>query len=128
MGSGGSGGAILDDNATLTITDSTFVDNLSQGGIGDAIDFAGAVPALLAADIFGQAGSPVAGANQCGGSTPTDDGYNISDDSSCGFTATGSVNDSFLDSFLGSLAANGGPTETVALLPGPRRPPIRRRR
>ncbi len=119
MGVGGRGGAIDDDNATLTITDSTFVGNSSQGGIGDAIDFFGGAPALLAGDIFGHTGSQVAGAHQCGDSTPTDDGYNISDDASCGFNGTGSVNDSAtLDSFLGSLAANGGSTETVALLPG----------
>jgi hypothetical protein len=116
----GFGGAILVDNAAATITDSTFVDNSSQGGLGDGIEFDnGSKTRVLAGDILGHVGAPVAGAHQCSGDTPTDAGYNVSDDSSCGFTGTGSVNDSAtLDSFLSPLAANGGPTQTVALLPG----------
>jgi CSLREA domain-containing protein len=49
----------------------------------------------------------------------TDVGYNISNDSSCNFSAVGSQNntDPGLDVTAG-LADNGGPTQTVALLPG----------
>jgi hypothetical protein len=52
------------------------------------------------------------------GSTITDAGYNISDDSSCRFSATSSSNntDPVLDP--AGLANNGGPTQTVALLSG----------
>jgi hypothetical protein len=46
----------------------------------------------------------------------TDLGYNISDDDSCGFSATSSLNST--DPQLGALINNGGPTFTVALLSG----------
>jgi hypothetical protein len=50
----------------------------------------------------------------CFGS-PTDAGYNLSSGTSCGFgSGTASHDSATLD--LGVLAANGGPTETVALL------------
>ena len=43
-------------------------------------------------------------------------GHNLSSDSSCGFTNVGSMNNT--DPKLGALADNGGPTLTMALLPG----------
>jgi hypothetical protein len=43
-------------------------------------------------------------------------GYNLTDDTSCGFTATGDL--VVADAMLGPLADNGGPTETHDLLPG----------
>ena len=46
----------------------------------------------------------------------TDAGHNLSSDGSCAFTNTGSVNNT--DPKLGPLADNGGPTWTMALLPG----------
>src|SRR5207249_38813 len=45
------------------------------------------------------------------GSVVTDDGHNIVEDNSCGFTGGA-------DPMLGPLANNGGPTQTHALLPG----------
>ena len=46
----------------------------------------------------------------------TDAGYNISSDGTCGFSSTGSINASgTLIASLGTLAANGGPTQTVLL-------------
>lgn len=48
--------------------------------------------------------------------TITDAGHNLSSDASCAFGATGSVNN--IDPMLGPLADNGGPTLTMALLPG----------
>lgn len=45
-----------------------------------------------------------------------DGGYNLSSDNSCNFTNTGSVNNT--NPKLGPLADNGGPTPTLALLPG----------
>src|SRR5262249_54463410 len=56
-----------------------------------------------------------AGGN-CVGDVPTDSGYNISSDSSCGFAGTSL---SSTDPMLGSLDDNGGPTQTMALLAGP---------
>jgi hypothetical protein len=43
-------------------------------------------------------------------------GHNLSSDSTCGFTAIGSMNNT--DPKLGPLTNNGGPTLTMALLPG----------
>jgi hypothetical protein len=43
-------------------------------------------------------------------------GYNLTDDASCGFLATGDL--VVGDAMLGPLADNGGPTETHDLLPG----------
>jgi hypothetical protein len=43
-------------------------------------------------------------------------GYNLTDDTSCGFTATGDL--VVADAMLGPLQDNGGPTETHDLLPG----------
>jgi hypothetical protein len=51
----------------------------------------------------------------CSGSV-TDGGHNLSSDGTCGFTGTGSMNNT--DSRIGPLANNGGPTLTMALLPG----------
>jgi hypothetical protein len=52
----------------------------------------------------------------CGG-TITDAGYNISDDGSCGFTVTGSLNNTN-PGLAAGLANNGGPTQTIALVAG----------
>jgi hypothetical protein len=53
--------------------------------------------------------------------TITDAGYNISDDSTCGFAKTGSANNGDgVNPLLSSagLADNGGPTQTIALQSG----------
>jgi hypothetical protein len=53
--------------------------------------------------------------SNCSG-TITDASHNLSSDSSCAFTGIGSMNNT--DPKLGPLADNGGPTLTMALLPG----------
>jgi hypothetical protein len=53
----------------------------------------------------------------CSG-TITDAGYNISDDLSCGFSATGSHDSTDPKLDPAGLSNNGGPTETIALLDG----------
>ncbi|HUZ00254.1 MAG TPA: choice-of-anchor Q domain-containing protein, partial [Thermomicrobiaceae bacterium] len=60
------------------------------------------------------------GNENCGaGSPPADQGYNLSTDSSCGFSATGSQNNVTPAQLnLQPLANNGGPTQTQALGPG----------
>ena len=61
------------------------------------------------------ANSPSGG--DCSGGV-TDEGYNIADDASCNLSASTSVNASLaIDAYLGPLGANGGPTQTVPLLP-----------
>jgi hypothetical protein len=48
----------------------------------------------------------------------TDVGYNISDDNSCDFSATGSRNSTNPGLSSDGLVNNGGPTQTIALAPG----------
>jgi CSLREA domain-containing protein len=52
----------------------------------------------------------------CSGPDITSLGYNLADDTSCGFSATGDL--VVADAMLGPLQDNGGPTETHDLLPG----------
>jgi len=66
---------------------------------------------LLINTIIGSSGS----SNNCVGSM-TDGGHNLCSDGSASFTAPGSQNNT--DPILGPLANNGGPTQTLALLPG----------
>ncbi len=47
--------------------------------------------------------------------TITDVGYNISDDNSCGFTASSSRNKTDPELDPAGMSAHGGPTETIAL-------------
>ena len=98
------GGAIFNDGATLAVTNSTFSGNsgTSGAGIENAAGTATVTNSILASDSDGN----------CEG-TITDGGYNISDDSTCGFTSTGSVNSTNPE--LSGLGNNGGPTYTIAL-------------
>ena len=110
----GRGGAIFANGTLTTVTNSTFSGNeIGSSLFGASIDNNGATGTVslkgtILADSTG-------GNDDCEG-TITDDGYNISNDSSCAFSATGSVNLTNPD--LNSLGNNGGPTETIALLTG----------
>jgi predicted outer membrane repeat protein len=104
------GGAIYS-SSTLTVSNSTLSGNNAYAD-GGGIDNGG--PLSLTADILdNNAGG------DCLGPIPTDDGYNIADDVTCGFSAATSTNASTtLDSTLGQPADNGGFTATIALFPG----------
>ncbi|MGA2521317.1 MAG: choice-of-anchor Q domain-containing protein [Acidimicrobiales bacterium] len=111
--SGQSGGALANMGGTMTVTNSSLSGNTAPGGQGDNIYNAAALN--LGATIV----TNPASSGDCALGSYTDLGYNIADDASCGFTATGSVNSSgTLDTYLGALADNGGPTQTMALEPG----------
>jgi hypothetical protein len=96
---------------TLIVTNSTFSGNSG----GDILNINST--AFLHATILGGKfnGGNCSGATDHNFSAITDLSYNISDDDSCGFTATGSLNntDPMLDP--AGLANNGGPTQTIAL-------------
>ena len=95
----------------MTLTASTITGN-TAGGSGGGIDNAGT--ANLGATIVAESTS----GGDCSGPI-TDEGYNMADDASCGFSATGRRNSSpTLDADLGPLQNNGGPTDTMALLAG----------
>jgi hypothetical protein len=127
----GAGGAIFGDEAFVEIINSTFSENEAE--IGGAIANADAVffisnstfsmnDALEGADIATEyddsfVNSSIFALSSSGGNCDgiTDDGFNISDDDTCGFSGT-SVNDSTtlnLDPL--GLQNNGGPTQTIAI-------------
>jgi hypothetical protein len=102
----------------LTVTNSTFSSNMGEpGGIANVLGL-GSVSlksTILANSMFPPPPVGLPSVN-CGG-TITDVGYNISDDSSCGFAKTGSANNGDgVNPLLSAsgLANNGGPTQTIA--------------
>jgi Right handed beta helix region len=101
------GGGGMENDAPATVTNSTFFGN-SQHEIVGFSSLHGTI--VAGKDSGGNCGSIL------GGPEITDLGYNISDDDSCGFSATSSLNST--DPKLGALINNGGPTFTVALLSG----------
>jgi hemolysin type calcium-binding protein len=101
------GGGLVSSGGSFAVQSSTFTHNAAS--VGANIDNSGTLPVnnSIVSD-------PVIGAN-CSG-LPTSQGFNISDDSSCSF---GMTTDQVADPMLApNLAANGGPTNTYALLPG----------
>ncbi len=127
--------------ATATITDSTFSGNgASEGGalyvtrdtvtlsastiVGNSAGNGGGIANFATLDMAGDIlANNRTGSSDCGsfGSAVTDLGFNIADDGSCGFSATGSIsNSSSLDASLAPLANNGGLTQTI--LPTPASP------
>ncbi len=113
-------GGALATGGSITVESSTFTGN--SAGSGGAAIASGNLNVLFAADLFAKqtsgancwfSGSPVAGS--------TDAGYNVDDDGTCALSAAdhSAPDSSAIDDYLGSLADNGGPTETVALLKKP---------
>ena len=113
------GGAIYSADGLLISVNNTFAANDAQPGIGTlpgSVGYGGAicstngsvtlVNTILTNGIYSS--------NYFG--VVVDGGHNLSSDSSCNFTNTGSLNNT--DPMLGSLQDNGGPTPTMALLPG----------
>jgi hypothetical protein len=89
------------------VTGSTLADGSAASGGGGAVDTIGGTSGLAGSIV---AGSTAGG--ECSG-TVTDAGYNLDDDSSCGFTS-GAHSLSGVNPELGPLQQNGGPTETQA--------------
>ena len=112
----GLGGAIYNGvTSMLTVSSSTLSGNSApDGGDGGALytDFDGIV--TLGGDII--ANSPVGGNCDNNRGMITDEGYNLDTDGSCTSGKTGDITGE--DPLLGPLQNNGGPTPTMALLPG----------
>src|SRR5690606_9991717 len=96
------GGGLGTSSGALTVTSSTFSGNSASAG-GSLYHFGGF--ASLAGNLLA---SNASGAN-CSG-TLTDNGYNLSDDGSCGFSGAGSANNASLP--LGTLTT-GDPGQQV---------------
>ena len=138
-GTGGSasGGAICDVSGLCYSTNCTFADNFVHAGGGGSggpygEDFgnpdwyrpdgpdgpSGSATCGGISTVGGALINTLLAANDPsnGSATIIDAGHNLSSDDSCSFTNVGSLNNT--DPMLGPLADNGGPTLTMALLPG----------
>jgi CSLREA domain-containing protein len=112
----GFGGAIFafSGSSPLTIVNSTFSGNQANNGTAfGASIYNNDSTVNLEGTILATTSLP----GNCRGAV-TDNGYNLSDDSSCNFSGTSQdeVSDSLLA--LGTLQNNGGPTQTIALESG----------
>jgi len=120
-GGGGTGGGLFNTNGTVTLVNLTFASNNAAGGAGDPYGAAGLSSGGAICNSNGTVNLyntivaySISGSN-CWG-TMSDLGYNLSSDSSAGFSAAGSLNNA--DPKLGPLDDYGGPTFTMALLTG----------
>jgi hypothetical protein len=132
-GTGGNGfGAVYDAVGGLHLTNCTLAFNSANGGWGGE-GGAGGGSGTSNPGFPGPGGSSGAGVGgginggfiintllaanggNCSGSV-TDGGHNLSSDGTCSFTNVGSMNNT--DPNIGPVADNGGPTLTMALLPG----------
>jgi CSLREA domain-containing protein len=101
---------------SLTVSYSTFSGN-SAGTVGGGI-YNGSFTAHVTLSNTIVANSTSGG--NCGGPSPavTDGGYNIDDATTCGFSAANNSMPSTNPLLAASLANNGGPTQTIALMNG----------
>jgi hypothetical protein len=107
-GVGSSGGGAVFNSGILTISSSTLSGNFASraGGV-----FNDSGTTTLQNSIVVNSST----AGNCGGAIDSH-GYNLSSDASCNLDGPGDLND--LQALLGLLHANGGPTMTMAPLPG----------
>ena len=105
-------GGGIENSGAMTVTDSTVsgnTDACTGSAQGELSNDSGGT--LNVAATIVASGSLADG--DCSGGV-TDEGYNIADDSTCGFGATGSIDNApTLDSSLGALGNNGGLTQTI---------------
>jgi predicted outer membrane repeat protein len=106
---GGSGGGTVVSFVTLWANQS------SDGPAGGVYNGCGSL-SLTGTIVAGSNGDPANG-HSCGGAI-TDDGYNLSDDGSCGFTSGTSLSNVSAGLDPSGLQDNGGLTQTIALEPG----------
>jgi hypothetical protein len=127
-GTGGSGfGGICDTNGLVNLTNCTVAFNSGSGGnggaggSGDPVGTPGANGAAGGGmkTVGGRLINTLLATNSPGGNCfgrATDGGHNLCSDRTCAFGAASSINGT--DPKLGPLTDNGGPTLTMALLPG----------
>jgi hypothetical protein len=102
-----SGGGLDNFRGTMTISNSTFADNTASNGGG--IDNDGGKVTISNSIVANNAGG-----NCFGGLS--DQGYNLESGTDCGFTGTGSLQNSDPQLDPNGLQNNGGHTQTIALL------------
>jgi hypothetical protein len=111
IGGGIHNGGLFGPSGTLVISNSTFSGNTTGDRYGGGIfnEKKGTSVVLHNSIVANNT------RGNCHG-TLTSRGYNLSSDSTCNFNSAGDLNDT--DPNLGPLQNNGGPTRTMALLPG----------
>ena len=116
-----SSGAIANGGATLTLRNTTLSGNGAdvQTDVGASTTVENTIlatgnPGEVACERSGRPDSLTGG--QTGNAITTDGGNNLAQDTSCGLTASGDLSN--VDPMLASIADNGGPTRTQALLAG----------
>ena len=107
----GLGGGVYNNEGRLTINNGTLSGNSATVSGGGIYNITTQATATLQNSIV--ASSPSGG--NCSG-TVGSNGYNLSSDGTCNFNRPGDLNNH--DPLLGPLQNNGGPTGTMALLPG----------
>jgi hypothetical protein len=105
-------GGGIDNSGTIASLRVSTLSGDTAGGVGG-----GEISNDGSLDVAGSIFAAGASGGDCSG-TITDSGFNLGSDGSCPFTATTSNPSSTVKGFLAPLADNGGPTKTVALLPG----------
>jgi hypothetical protein len=111
-GSGGGiqNGELFGQKGTAFINNSTLSGNTAGDAKGGGIfNLSGATAVLQNTIVANNTGTNCFGAL-------VSNGYNLSSDAACRFNGAGDLNN--MDPNLGPLQNNGGPTETMALLPG----------
>jgi hypothetical protein len=109
------GGGIFNTSfGTLTVTNSTISGNSATNHGGGIYNFSGGTATLKNTIV---ANSP-SGENCFSEGTLADGGYNIEDGTSCSFSEANNSMPSTDPLLASSLAKNGGPTKTIALLKG----------
>jgi hypothetical protein len=117
--SASNGGGLFNNIGTVSITNSTFANNSAPSGYGGGLfNNIGSTVNLAQSIVANNTATNGANCNNYNG-TINDGGYNLSNDTSCGFT-NGGNNDIVTSNPLlaAGLANNGGPTQTIALQSG----------
>lgn len=109
----GDGGGIYNDRGTLLATNCTITSNSAAGEGGGIYNYDSSSVVILTNTIVANQAQGL----DCDGDQPvTSRGYNIDSDGTCNLDAAGDKPNT--DPKLASLADNGGPTQTHALLEG----------
>jgi predicted outer membrane repeat protein len=111
------GGAITNYGGQQVIRNSTFSGNTA--GVAGAAVYNSFNTLTLSGNLFNA--NKVSGTvHSCvySSTTLTDQGYNVADDATCFSGGTGNVSSTAAAIGLGSLAPNGGPTQTMAITSG----------
>jgi len=100
-------GSVRVSNSTISVNSAQYSSPFGYGGYGGNLFGSINLENSIVAYYY-------AGGNCSSG--VSSNGHNLSDDSTCPFNKAGDMNN--IDPLLGALRYNGGPTQTMALLPG----------